>query len=394
MNFQARQRLQEIEREMAVYMNEEIEKLNKWRLLLGKYAKEQISFDEGSLTYMDMEEVLDYLYSREYGEDSGVRKEGGLGESNLTITDWLNKIRKLFPKETIEIMERHALENYGMSELLTDKEVLERLEPNKELLKTILQLKSMMKGEVLETARRIVKKVAEDLIRQLEQELKQTLLGKLDKTTSSHMPSIRNLDIRKTIIKNLKNYDREEQQLVLSRVYLNSRVKRYNTWRIIIAVDESGSMLDSVIHSAVMASIFAKLPMLDTKLVIFDTNVVDLSGYVNDPLETLMSVQLGGGTNIAGALKYCEGLIESPHRTMVVLVSDLFEGGGYHNLYGVSKDIIESGAKLFVLTALDIDANPNYDRNAAARLAAMGAMVAALTPEKLADWIGKVIGRS
>nr|WP_184091491.1 VWA domain-containing protein [Anaerocolumna cellulosilytica] len=373
-------------------MKEDIEKLNKWRLLLGKYAKERISFKENGLTYMNMEEVLDYLYSREYTEESGVRKEGGLGESNLTITDWLSKIRKLFPKETIEIMERHALENYGMSELLTDKEVLERLEPNKELLKTILQLKSMMKGEVLDTARRIVKKVAEDLISQLEQELKQTLLGKLDKTTSSHMPSIRNLDIRKTIFKNLKNYDIKEQQLFLSRVYFNSRVKRYNTWRIIIAVDESGSMLDSVIHSAVMASIFAKLPMLDTRLVIFDTNVVDLSGYVNDPLETLMRVQLGGGTNIAGALKYCEDLIENPHRTMVVLVSDLFEGGGYHNLYQVSMDIIETGAKLFVLTALDIEANPNYDRNAAARLASMGAMVAALTPEKLADWIGKVIG--
>ncbi|BCJ94275.1 hypothetical protein acsn021_18440 [Anaerocolumna cellulosilytica] len=377
---------------MAIYMKEDIEKLNKWRLLLGKYAKERISFKENGLTYMNMEEVLDYLYSREYTEESGVRKEGGLGESNLTITDWLSKIRKLFPKETIEIMERHALENYGMSELLTDKEVLERLEPNKELLKTILQLKSMMKGEVLDTARRIVKKVAEDLISQLEQELKQTLLGKLDKTTSSHMPSIRNLDIRKTIFKNLKNYDIKEQQLFLSRVYFNSRVKRYNTWRIIIAVDESGSMLDSVIHSAVMASIFAKLPMLDTRLVIFDTNVVDLSGYVNDPLETLMRVQLGGGTNIAGALKYCEDLIENPHRTMVVLVSDLFEGGGYHNLYQVSMDIIETGAKLFVLTALDIEANPNYDRNAAARLASMGAMVAALTPEKLADWIGKVIG--
>ncbi len=168
-------------------------------------------------------------------------------------------------------------------------------------------------------------------------------------------------------------------------------MKKYNQWRVIICVDESGSMLDSVIHSAIMAGIFARLPMLDTKLVIFDTNVVDLSGYVDDPVETLMSVQLGGGTNIAGALSYCEGLIDFPFRTMVVLVTDLYEGGGYQRLYSTARGIIESGARLVVLTALDMDANPNYDRNAAAALADMGAFVGAMTPEELAGWMGKII---
>ena len=169
-------------------------------------------------------------------------------------------------------------------------------------------------------------------------------------------------------------------------------MKKYNQWRVIVCVDESGSMLDSVIHSAIMAGIFAKLPMLDTKLVIFDTNVVDLSGYVEDPVETLMSVQLGGGTNIAGALEYCEGLIDFPFRTMVVLVTDLYEGGGYQRMYAASRGIIESGAKLVVLTALDMDANPNYDRNAASAMAAMGAFVGAMTPEDLAAWMGNIIG--
>jgi Mg-chelatase subunit ChlD len=373
-------------------MADDMEQLNKWRLILGKYSKEHLSFEGAGLHYMEMEEVLDYLYSKEYGEDSGVRKEGGSGDSNLTVSGWLNKIRVLFPKETVEIMERHALENYGMSELLTDKEVLEKLEPNQELLKTILQLKSMMKGEVLETARRIVKKVAEELMKKLEQDMKKALLGKLDRTKASHVPSIRNLDIKKTIYNNLKYYDRESRQLVLNRVYFHARIKKYNTWRIILAVDESGSMLDSVIHSAVTAGIFARLPMLDTRLVIFDTNVVDLSGYVEDPVETLMSVQLGGGTDIAGALSYCEGLIENPSRTMVVLISDLYEGGGYQRLYSISRQIIESGAKFIALTALDMEANPNYDRNAASRLADLGAHVAAITPEGLADWVGRIVG--
>jgi len=150
-------------------------------------------------------------------------------------------------------------------------------------------------------------------------------------------------------------------------------------------------MLDSIIHSAIMAGIFARLPMLDTKLVIFDTNVVDLSDYVEDAIETLMSVQLGGGTNISGALNYCETLIENPHRTMVVLVSDLCEGGGYGNLYRVCRDILEGGSKLIALTALDMDANPRYDKRAAATLAQMGAFVGAMTPEHLAEHIGKML---
>lgn len=374
-------------------MAAEQEVLNRWRLILGKYSDAHIDFSSGGVNYMEMEALLDYLYSREYGEEQGVRQDrtGGSEGSRLTVPSWIEKIRKLFPKQTVEIMERHALEKYGMTELVTDPEVLRKLEPNRELLKTILELKHMMKGPVLELARGIVKKVADEITQQLEKDMRKSFFGRLNRMSHSPVKSARNLDVRKTIRMNLKNYDGGRKQLVLKQVYFNARLKRYNSWRVIICVDESGSMLDSVIHSAIMAGIFARLPMLDTKLVIFDTNVVDLSGYVDDPVETLMSIQLGGGTNIAGALGYCEKLIEFPHRTMVVLVSDLYEGGGYQNLYSVSRGIIESGAKLVALTALDAQANPNYDRNAAAALASMGAQVGAMTPEQLADWIGKII---
>ena len=140
-----------------------------------------------------------------------------------------------------------------------------------------------------------------------------------------------------------------------------------------------------------MAGIFAKLPMLDTRLVIFDTQVVDLSSHLEDPVATLMSVQLGGGTYITGALQYCETLIENPHRTMVVLVSDLCEGGSVAALLGVSRGIIESGAKLICLTALDMEANPVYDRRTAQQLADLGAHVGAMTPEMLGDFMGRVM---
>jgi len=374
-------------------MTDRQELLNRWRLVLGKYAADPLPFSGDTLHYMDMEEALDFLYSREYGEEQGVRQErsGGSEDTRLTVPFWLRKVKTLFPKQAIEVMERHALEKYNMTELLTDPEVLKKLEPNRELLKTILTLKHMMKGEVLDLAKEIVRKVAEELTKKMEQEMRRSFFGKLDKSSSSPIKSARNLDIKKTIRQNLKNYDTERQMLVLKQAYFNSRMKRYNSWRVILCVDESGSMLDSVIHSAVMAGIFAKLPMLDVKLVIFDTNVVDLSGYVEDPVETLMSIQLGGGTNIAGALSYCENLIDFPYRTMVILISDLYEGGGYQNLYSVSRGIIESGAKLIALTALDMEANPCYDRHAALKLAELGAHVGAMTPEELAEWMGKII---
>ena len=369
--------------------------LNKWRLILGKYSDNQIGFKEeaSSLNYMDMDELLDYLYSREYGEEDGVRRErkGSHDPSNLTVPSWITKIREVFPKETVEILEKHALDKYELTELLTDKEVLEKLEPNKELLKNILQMKHLMKGEILETAKQIVKKVADDITKKLESDVKKAIVGRVNKNKSSLIKSSRNIDYKRTIKTNLKNFDTEENRLVVDKVYFNDRVKKYNPWNVIIAVDESGSMLDSVIHSAIMAGIFSKLPMLKTNLVIFDTEVVDLSGYIDDPVTTLMSVQLGGGTNITKALQYCETLIENPHKTMVILVTDLYEGYGYGNMYATAKSIIESGAKLIVLTALDMEATPIYDKNAAQKMASLGAEVGAMTPGGLSEWIAKII---
>ena len=374
-------------------MRDEKEILNRWRLALGRYAEGPVHFSEGSLPYGEMDQVLEFLYSREYGEEQEIRKDrGGSGDpSSLTVPSWIEKLRRLFPKSTAEIMERHALEKYNMTELLTDPEVLKRMEPNRELLKMVLELKSMMKGPVLEMAREVVKKVAEELTKELEQEIRPALTGRMDRFSGSPVRSMRNLDIKKTIRMNLKHYDVEKRQLLLDQVYFYGRLKRHSPWNVIICVDESGSMMDSVIHSAVMAGIFARLPVMDVKLVIFDTSVVDLSGYVEDPVETLMSIQLGGGTDIGGALRYCETLIAAPARTIVVLVSDLYEGVSQANMYGAVKDIVESGARLVALTALDRQADPVYDRNAAEKMARLGAHVGAMTPEQLAEWMGKII---
>lgn len=378
-------------------MNSEIkdsENLNKWRLVLGKNSENHIDFSDSSLgdgaSFLDMEETLDFLYNREQGDS--VMRMGGSAGSAPYVAEWINKVRKLFPKKTVEILEKQALDHFNMTELLTDKKILQKMEPNTDLLKTILQFKNMMKSDVIQEAKRIIKVVVEELTEKLQTEIKRSLLGKLNRNLPSHVKSMRNLDIQKTIRRNLKNYDTKQQRLVLKDVYFNSRTKRHNKWRVIIAVDESGSMLDSVIHSAVMAGIFAKLPMIDTKLVIFDTEVVDLSGYIDDPVEVLMGMQLGGGTDIGKAVAYCNQLCTNPHETLFVTVTDLYEGGSIRKLYKTCADIIGSGSKMMFLTALDSNANPAYDRSVGQKLADMGAFVGAMTPEQLGDYIGKLIG--
>jgi Mg-chelatase subunit ChlD len=265
------------------------------------------------------------------------------------------------------------------------------MQPNMALLRTILTYKSMMQGEVLNQARRIVRQVVEDLKRRLEPQVRRVMWGKLNRFQHSPLRVAQNFDWRRTLRDNLKYYDPERERIIARQVRFFARVERHTPWHVLLAVDQSGSMLDSVIHSAVMAGILARLPALRLNLVVFDTSVVDLSGYVDDPTEALMSVQLGGGTDIAGALSYCETLLENPQRSILIVVSDFYEGGHPQRLVAAVKRLRESGVRVLGLAALDPDANPSYNHTLAARLVDAGAEIAALTPLQLAEWLVKHI---
>jgi uncharacterized protein with von Willebrand factor type A (vWA) domain len=368
--------------------------LNRWRLVLGKYAAEELGeptdIPGEGIASMEVDQLLEFLYGREYNEGRGV-EEGSQEASALSVPHWLNRVQQLFPKEVTEKLEAHALERYGLTELLRDARVLAKLEPNLTLLKQIISLKHMMKGETLNVARRIVRQVVEDLTRKMQSEVRQAIMGKRDRNRSTPFRSAKNFDFKKTIRKNLKNFDAAAERLVVENVYFYSNLQRYNTWHVILCVDESGSMMENVIHAAVMAGVFAGLPVLSVKLIIFDTQIVDLTGYVDDPVAALMSIQLGGGTDIGKALAYCAEQISVPQRTIVVLISDLCDGGGYKPMYAAARGIIEGGSRLICLTSLDRDCAGMYDKTAAKNLATLGASVAALTPLQLADWIGDIL---
>jgi Mg-chelatase subunit ChlD len=372
------------------------ENLARWRLVLGKYAQPKMpSCLDGQ--EQRMADALEQLYSREY-KGRGVRQDpklgpGSLDPSQLNVPKWLQEIRELFPKETCARITRHALERYGMTELVQDPATLASLEPSTELLGAVLALKGRMGGAVLAEARRLIARVIEQVKKKLEQEIKNALAGRLNRFRHSNHKVARNFDARDTIRRNLKHWDPQQQKLIVEQPRFFNRVKRHIPWEVILCIDQSGSMTNSVIHAAVMAGILAGLPAVRVRLVVFDTSVVDLSEHVSDPVEVLMSVQLGGGTNIGQAVRYCEQLVSQPRRTVLVLVTDFCEGSDPRVLIAACKRLREAGVRLLGLAALDAEANPWYDEQLAGRLAAEGMEIAALTPMQLAHWLAEVMNR-
>ncbi len=367
------------------------ETLSRWRLVLGKYAENQLPGLLGGVGGR-MDRALDYIYSQEY-LDRGVREEKGRGgtldPSQLTVPKWLNEVRRLFPQDTVERIEKHALERYEMTDLVNDPQVLRELEPNMDLLKSVLSFRGHIKGDVLDEVRRIIREVVDELRQRLEPEVRQALLGRLNRFRRSPLKVARNLDWRGTIRKNLKHYDPERKRLMIQDVLFFSQVERHLRWNLILCIDQSGSMAGSVIHSAVMAGILSGLPLLDVRLVIFDTAVVDLSDHVDDPVEVLMNVQLGGGTDIGSALTYCERLVRHPRRTILILLSDFEEGASPKYLLSACRRLREAGVVLLGLASLDEEAAPYFDRRMAEQLAACGMDIAALTPKRLAEWLSE-----
>jgi len=364
--------------------------LRRWRLMLGRYADEGLNRPRLSTLDGRCDAALAYLYDRE-SSGRGHQRAGTLDPSQVTALGWLSELRELFPASVRETIESHALERYGMTGLLEDPEVLAGITPSAQLLGAMLQLKGRANPQVEAQIRALARRVVEDIMRRLKPAVSSALSGTRNRFATSPMKSMRNFDWRGTIRHNLKNWDAERKVVVAERLRFHARERRRFPWTIVLVVDQSGSMAPSLIYSAVMAAIIAGLPSLRLKLVVFDTGIVDLSDRVSDPVEVLLSVQLGGGTDIGRALAYSETLIEQPSRTVLVLVSDFCEGASPARLIAAVRRLAEARVKLLGLAALDERAKPDYDRAMAARLADAGMQIAALTPEHFADWLAGVI---
>jgi Mg-chelatase subunit ChlD len=369
------------------------ESLVRWRLVLGASSSEALDGVCGiDADELAQDAALSWLYERGASLDErDIRREGGLGPSTLSVPEWINHIHRLFPKETIERLERDAVEEFAITEVVTNPDVLARIEPSETLLRAVLHTKHLMNQEVLALAREIVRKVVRELVEKLARTVRRAFSGALVRKRSLHK-NARNFDPRGTIRRNLGTYSRSEQRLYIKEPRFWSRAKRHNeNWQVVLLVDESGSMVASVIHAAVTAACLWGLPAMKTHLLIFDTEVVDLTAQVSDPVETLMKVQLGGGTDIAKAMRYGESLIENPRRSIVVVITDLFEGGDAEDLVRTVKRMCAQGVRVLALAALSDQAEPDYDKELGRRLVQAGAFVGAMTPGHLVAYLQEVL---
>ncbi|MBK6461412.1 MAG: VWA domain-containing protein [Myxococcales bacterium] len=366
----------------------------RWRLLLGRASEAALDGRSGlSADDLAADAALGWLYER--GDDLAARdiddRQGGHGPSALSVPEWLSEVHRLFPKETVERIEQDAVERYQIHEVVTNPEVLARVEPNETLLRAVLLTKHLMNPEVLALARELVAKVVRRLMEKLAKTVRRSFHGTRSRTRSN-MKIAKNFDAKATIRKNLATYDAGAKRLFIRTPLFVSRTRRQlDKWQIILLVDESGSMLSSVIHAAVTAACLWGLPSTKTHLCIFDTEVVDLTDRVTDPVEVLMKVQLGGGTDIGRAVAYAAGLVENPRRTIVVLITDFFEGASPAVLVSRVRSLCAQGTLVLGLAALDAQANPSYDRDLARRLVEAGAHVGAMTPGELVAFLAEKV---
>ncbi|MER8093464.1 VWA domain-containing protein [Streptomyces goshikiensis] len=357
------------------------ERLRRWRMVLGGGEADGTGH---ALAGRDaaMDGALGALYG---GGGSGGAPRGersaGLGGSAPNVARWLGDIRTYFPGSVVQVMQRDAIARLGLSTLLMEPEMLEAVEPDVHLVGTLLSLNKAMPETTRETARAVVRKVVEQLEKRLATRTRATLTGALDRSARVSRPRHADIDWNRTIRANLKNYLPEYRTVVPERLIGYGRAAQSVKKEVILCIDQSGSMAASVVYASVFGAVLASMRSIATRLVVFDTAVVDLTDQLDDPVDVLFGTQLGGGTDINRALAYCQSKITRPADTVVVLISDLYEGGIRNEMLKRVAAMKRSGVEFVTLLALSDEGAPAYDREHAAALAALGAPAFACTPD-------------
>ncbi|MGA5126635.1 VWA domain-containing protein [Streptomyces pseudogriseolus] len=356
------------------------ERLRRWRLVLGGDAADGTGH---ALSGRDaaMDDALTALYGRDDTPRTGRERAGGLGASAPSVARWLGDIRTYFPTSVVQVMQRDAIDRLGLGTLLLEPEMLEAVEADVHLVGTLLSLTKAMPETTRETAREVVRKVVADLERRLATRTRATVTGALDRSARVRRPRHHDIDWNRTVAANLRHYLPEHGTVVPERLVGHGRASRSVPKEVVLCVDQSGSMASSVVYASVFGAVLASMRAVTTRLVVFDTEVVDLTERLDDPVDVLFATRLGGGTDINRALAYCQSRVTRPADTVVVLISDLYEGGIRDEMLKRVAAIKASGAQFVSLLALSDEGAPAYDREHAAALAALGAPAFACTPD-------------
>jgi len=370
------------------------ERRRRWRLALGGDEESGLS---------DRDQRLDRALAGLYdatgggggrGKGGGGGRRGGLGSSAPTVARWLGDIREFFPSTVVQVIQKDAFERLGLKQMLLEPEFLAALEADVHLVADLIALRSAMPDKAKETARQVVAKVVKEVMERLESRTVEAVRGALNKQKRTNRPRFSDIDWPRTIRRNLQHWQQEHRTIVPERLIGYGRnARRSNLEQVILCVDQSGSMGTSVVYSSIFAAVLASIPAIATKLVVFDTAIVDLTEDLKDPVDVLFGVQLGGGTDINQALAYCERLVVEPARTHLVLISDLYEGGNAGEMLARAKTLVVSGVNVIVLLALNDDGRSAYDANHAAAFASMGCPVFACTPDQFPELMATAVKR-
>ncbi|HEX5189199.1 MAG TPA: VWA domain-containing protein [Streptosporangiaceae bacterium] len=366
------------------------ERARRWRLVLG-------SADEGAGggTLSDRDQAMDRALAAVYdSQPEAGRRSGGLGASAPSVHRWLGDIRAYFPTPVVQVLQQDAIDRLGLRQLLLEPELLASVQPDVHLVGTLLSLRTAMPERTRQTARIVVGQVVAEIERRLQAELHRAVLGALDRSARNTRPRLPDVDWPATIRANLHTYQPGLGTIIAEHLIGYARRRRIAALQdVVLLVDQSGSMASSVVYAGVMAASLASLRAVRTRLVVFDTSVVDLTDQLADPVDVLFATQLGGGTDINRAVSYGQSLVTRPADTIMVLVSDLIEGGDQTALLRRLAALVDSGVRLVVLLALSDDGAPSYDHQLAAACASMGAPAFACTPDLFPELLASVIRR-
>lgn len=376
--------------------NKQESTVTRWRLILGQEAEASLAGygEGGQLRLTEEEMIMDSALAAIYDETGGGSSSGnsqggrgkgaGTGHAAVHLSKWLGDVRSYFPEDVVSIIQNDAMERRGWKQLLFEPELLAAVKPDIQLVGTLLSLKGKIPEKTKDTARMLVKALVDDLVKLLETDIRRAVTGALNKRQHSPLPSLSGLDWKLTIQRNLKHYNQERRLIIPERFYYFDRARRSKEWTVIVDIDQSGSMASSIIWASVIGSIFASIPALNTRVVVFDTEVVDLTEQcANDPVDMLFGIQLGGGTDIHKSVKYCEQFIEEPKKTLFIIVSDLYENGNQAGLVRRMRGLREAGVRTMTLLALSDEGKPSYDERLAGQLTRDGTPCFACTPALL-----------
>lgn len=373
----------------------ELQRLKRWRLVLGEAAQQPPaptaeSFDLSGLNVvLDADEQqIDHVLQALYDSD----RKAGLGSSCPQVNRWLGDIRKYFSTSNVRILQRDALERLKLHKLLLEPETLEQIEPDVHLVGTLIALKQVIPNKTRETARSVVRRVVEEIERKLKDRMVVSIRGALNRVSRTNRPRPQEIDWDRTIRRNLKHYLPEQQTIIPAQLIGHGR-RQTQLRRIMLCVDQSGSMAASIVYASIFAAVLASMRSLQTDLVVFDTEVVDLTEQLQDPVDVLFAAQLGGGTDINRAVGYCLQRIERPQQTIFVLISDLFEGGDAAELLRKVARLQNSGVQTICLLALNDDGAPSYNEHLTDSLAELGVPAFACTPDLFPDLLTQAIRR-